>query len=456
MRTTDYNQGKSVDDIKEGDDNIEDLQQIANKKIADIKPDEYPNLLMFPRDWKLSADNVSGQEIFSLNDNKLETKNIMGFIGRNKTNLTITSRFIKDGSKDDADDYLLHYMLQKVMKINILDLGRSGDKKDIWNDLLIFLFPLFLNRALSQGLYKEYKRNEYNDANVRGVIDVKRHLCVNNPFSGKVAYSTREYSYDNPVMQIIRHTIEYIKTGKYNYVLTADHDTFSNVNQIIYATPRYNKNNRQNVIGVNQNKLVVHPYFTEYKALQRLCIRILSNEKISTNNEKEKIHGILFDGAWLWEEYLNTVLADKGFCHSNSKTGKNGYKLFANYSNKIYPDFIKKTEPIIADAKYKRIERYLGNRETDDRRNDNSDYYQMIAYMYRFACKTGYLIFPYAGEKDIELKEKAILEGFDDHKGGESKIVILGLKIPQATEITSFHTFQTEMGDSEKKLKEIF
>lgn len=49
-------------------------------------------------------------------------------------------------------------------------------------DFLLYLFPKLLNEALVQGIYKEYQRNEYNNANVRGTIDINRHLKLNFTF----------------------------------------------------------------------------------------------------------------------------------------------------------------------------------------------------------------------------------------------------------------------------------
>lgn len=67
-----------------------------------------------------------------------------------------------------------------------------------------------MKNAISQGVYRQYITHKYNDANVRGVIDVSRHIKYNEPFNGSVAYTTREYSYDNHITQLIRHTIEFI------------------------------------------------------------------------------------------------------------------------------------------------------------------------------------------------------------------------------------------------------
>jgi len=459
VRTTDNNGGRHLDEIVSDDEkyNVNDLKRIANIKIENLKIDEYPNLLLFPQKWNAYHDDVYKSEIFSFsNDNILKTNNIMGFLGLNDTNITICSRF----AKDDYNDYFLHYMLKKVMAINVVNLSHSGGKNKIWN-FLVFLFPFFLKRALSKGLYKEYINKEYNNANIRGVIDVKKHLRVNTPFSGNIIYSTREYSNDNPVMQLIRHTIEYIKAHKYNNILTNNTEIFANIKKVILATQMYNKNDRQKIINININKPVVHTYFIEYKELQRICIRILTNEKISTNNDKEKIHGILFNGAWLWEEYLNTILADAGFEHPRNKTGEKGYSFFKDddtgkLSGRIYPDFIKKSDPpIIIDAKYKYLEKYLKS-ENDKLENKyfkagNADYYQVITYMFRFNSKTGCLIFPYPGN-NLFKKEKTLLKGFNKQTDND-KVILLGMKIPKPEKDSTFKNFKIDMEVSENELK---
>ena len=42
--------------------------------------------------------------------------------------------------------------------------------------------------------------------------------------------------------------------------------------------------------------------FREYLALQRLCLLILQHQKHQVGLGFRQICGILFDGAWLWEE----------------------------------------------------------------------------------------------------------------------------------------------------------
>ena len=292
MITSDYHR-KSINP-----EELQDLKEIADVGISDITLEDYPNLLVFPDSFE-SYDRDFGKKVICniINDEKeLYTNSIVGFIGRNKTHLSIHSRFADDG---DAD-YFLHYMLQKVARINLFSLQHTMDEDSVF-DFLIYLFPLYLKKAINQGIYKKYITKEYNDANVRGIIDVNRHIRFNEPFNGKVAYTTREYSYDNEVTQLIRHTIEFISKYKGSSdILNIDTDTRQAVSQMISATPSYVSSELQYVIHKNLRP-IAHPYYSEYTPLQRLCLQILKHEELKYGQEDNEIYGVLIDAAWLWE-----------------------------------------------------------------------------------------------------------------------------------------------------------
>ncbi|GMO24966.1 MAG: hypothetical protein Pg6A_12160 [Termitinemataceae bacterium] len=220
MRTTDNNRGKFLSEI--GGVNSPDLSAIANKSLFDLCQDN-PDLLIFPQELGAYHDDIGKLRICSLQDDKLTTYNLMGFVGRNDMRLTISSRF----TQNDNRDYFLHYMLGKVLSLNIVNLDTTKDNEGI-EDFLPYLFPAYLKKALSQGVFKEYRRNKYNNTNVRGSIDIPRHIRLNIPFVGKIAYNTREYSYDNAVTELVRHTIEHLKTSPLaGSVLTAGADIYA-------------------------------------------------------------------------------------------------------------------------------------------------------------------------------------------------------------------------------------
>lgn len=432
MRTTDNNGGKSL--FRFDNLNIVDLSCIANRNLLDLQK-ENPDLLVFPHSFSQYRDDIEKSHIFSLEEEKLTTYNLMGFVGRNSSQLTISSRF----AKDDNNDYFLHYMLQKVLSINLLKFDQTPNVENIW-DFLLYLFPYYLKKAYSQGIYKAYKKEEYNDSNIKGNVDVKRHILKNIPFMGKIAYTTREHSYDNNLTQLIRHTIEHIKTHIFgSSILVNDSEVRDIVSKFIFVTDKtYNRNSRQRIISANL-KPVSHPYFTEYAALQRICLKILKHEKITFGNDKDKVFGLLFDGAWLWEEYLNTILKDN-FIHPENKTGKNQHFLFENFHS-IYPDFISKTEPkSVGDAKYIPLGQQQAYAENSEKAT--SIYYKTIAYMYRFSSNNGFLLFP---NKDVSF--------FEEYKIKETAGILkkIGLAIPEKSE--SFKEFIQTMNANEQQLR---
>jgi 5-methylcytosine-specific restriction endonuclease McrBC regulatory subunit McrC len=404
IRITDNHNWTFINDCAEevlSDDDLcvaqTDLQKIANVKISDLKIDDNPNLLVFPNDLNKYGDKISEGSIINLQGNQISTNNIMGFVGVNDTQLDIKSRFAQDGGRD----YFLHYMLQKVFAINLFDIPHTSNQEQIF-DFLLYLFPYYLKKALAQGLFKKYRTFEHNDANIRGVIDVSRHIRQNIPFKGTVAYNTRTHSYDNEITQLIRHTIEFIKTKPYgSSILNNDAETKRSVTEIVSATQTYKQQDRAKIIGENLRP-VRHPYFAAYTDLQKICLQILRHETIKYGQEKDKVYGILFDGAWLWEEYLNVAVFETiegvKFTHPRNKSNNVGKKMFANHHKVLcQPDFYIDGK-IVLDAKYKKHDSLFCEKQREDR-------FQLLAYMHVFnALKSG-LIVPSAKAEIIEQGE---------------------------------------------------
>lgn len=418
---------------------LQDLKAIADVGISEISLEDYPNILVFPDSFE-SYDREFGDKVICnvINDGKeLYTNSIVGFVGRNKTHLSIHSRF-----SCGREDYFLHYMLQKVAKINLFNLQHSIDEDGVF-DFLIYLFPLYLKRAINQGVYKKYRVNRCNDANVKGVIDVNRHIRSNEPFNGKVAYTNREYSYDNELTQLIRHTIEFI--GHYKDggdVLSIDSDTHQAVAQIISATPSFISSERQYIINKNL-KPIIHPYYSEYAPLQKLCLQILRHEELQYGQEENEIYGVLIDAAWLWEEYLAQLLEGK-FIHYLKDIEPKFY-LFENSQHKsfqqIIPDYLSIDRRTIADAKYIPLNRgkWYGEEKA------TSIYYKTITYMYRFCSNNGFLLYPHPDE-DSNPDTLLIITEVPGTNGGT--ITKLGLRIP--SNCKSFAEFKQLMDHYEK------
>ncbi|VNL36049.1 McrBC 5-methylcytosine restriction system component [Streptococcus pneumoniae] len=390
------------------------------------------SIFVFPNDLQYSPDLDKKQKILETVNQEIKTGNMIGFLGYGQERLTISSRFSIKG-----DDYFLHYLLQKVLHINLTSLDVALSREDKLYQLLMYLFPKYLQAALRKGLYKEYQRFSHNDSHVKGVIDVRNHLKKNLPFTGNIAYTTTEFTYDNPLMQLIRHTIEYIKNRKgigqgiFDNLLTSR----ENVSEIVRVTLSYKLADRAKIIRGNQSKPIRHAYFHEYRKLQELCLMILNQEKHGLGYQEQKIHGILFDVAWLWEEYVYTLLP-KGFIHPRNKDKTNGISVFSNHERKVFPDFYQKELKIVLDAKYKKLEKA-------EKGINREDLFQLISYSYILKAEKAGLIF--TSEKKAVDNEIGKLAGYG------SLLKKWSIQIPQNS--SSYREFCEMMENYEETFK---
>ena len=410
------------------------VSNILNKSLNQLDAE---GLFIFPEAIKKVEDLTRDQMILQEFNGKYRTGNVMGFIGYGKERLIIQSRFC-----NDKEDYFLSYLLERVLNIpNIvsLDADTSSDKRLL--NFLLFIFPKYLENAIRKGLYKQYIHKKYNDTNIKGKIDIPRHLTKNTPFIGSIAYSQRLFSYDNMLMELIRHTIEFIKSKSYGSIILSD--IKEELKLIVNATQSYRTCDRQKIIEQNKKNPIRHAYFREYSALQRLCILILKSEKHDIGSGIQNSYGILFDGAWLWEEYINILLSSH-FYHPKNKSKFGAQQLFSDGKGLIYPDFISKsTDPrLIVDAKYKPIENIRGR-----------DYLQVLAYMYRFDASKGYYIYPDSeGQVPLVLNlNKGSTYENNVSARNDVNIIKLGSKIPNKS--ADYDDFKMQIHESELVLQ---
>lgn len=390
------------------------------------------NIFIFPNDLTHTPDLEKDQKIFETVNQEIKTGNVIGFLGCGQEKLTISSRF-----SDESNDHFLHYLLQKVLHINLTSLDVALSREDKLYQLLMYLFPKYLQAAIRKGLYKEYQRFFHNDSHVKGVLDVGNHLKKNFPFTGNIAYTTREFTYDNQLMQLIRHTIEYIKNqkgigqGGFDSLLTSR----ENVSEIVRVTPAYKLADRAKIIRINKIKPIRHAYFREYRKLQELCLMILSREKHGLGSQAQKVHGILFDVSWLWEEYVYTLLP-KDFIHPRNKDKTDGISVFSNRERKVFPDFYHKELKIVLDAKYKEL-------EFTEKGINREDLFQMISYSYILKAEKGGLVFP--------SKDKVVDNEIGKLAGYGALLKKLSIQIPQNA--SSYNEFCEMMERSETIFK---
>ena len=428
MRLKD-NSGRELSD-EESELARRELEPFSGRKIGDIAED-YPGLLVFPQSFKKNEDKLDENEVFHLENDgkKIVVGNVMGFVGIGSARLEIASRFEDAGGRD----YFLHYLLGRVFSFSLFDWNFETSRERAL-DLLALVFPHFLKKALRQGIYKEYRTRERNECALRGALDAARHVRLNTPFAGSVAFRTREHAADNALMQLVRHTIEHLRGERaFDALAHFDGETADAVRDVIAATPSYARRERERVVGQNLRPLR-QPYFLEYEPLRELCLRILRRDALKYGNSADDaIHGVLFDGAWLWEEYLATVL--KGFEHPRNKTGVGKRYLFENpKSGYCYPDF--HNERCVLDAKYK------AKTDVDAPRQDT---YQIISYLHVLALRKGGFVVPAPDGGDFESTRRTLAG-----TGGE--LALFRLAVPQG--VADMKTFVEKIVAAETRLRD--
>ena len=408
-----------------------DEVRLITKKVLDktLGQLEKEGVFVFPELLKDAEDITKEQIILQSVNDCYRSSNVMGFLGYGKERLIIKSRF-----STVENDYFFQYLIENVLEIpNVLDLNTDANQDNRLFNLLLFLFPYYLKIAMRKGLFKTYIRSQYNDGNVKGTVDIARHIRDNTPFTGKIAYNQREFSYDNSIMELIRHTIEFIKKRPYgNNVLRKAKDE---VSVVIQATNNYEYYDRRKIIIKNKKKPISHAYYHEYRNLQRLCIMILQQEKHQIGSGMTKIH----DGSWLWEEYINTLIGNN-FYHPMNKGRKGAQRLFDGNIGLIYPDFISRnaTNRIIADAKYKP----LGN-------IGNKDYLQVLAYMFRFDAKKGLYLYPENGKVENQLLKMNRGLTYEDNVEPRTDIQIIKFVLKIPTDAKDYDEFKHKIKTSE-------
>lgn len=406
------------------------LYELSSCSIKELQNDN--DILFFSHKISKNNDNIEDYHIFYFNGSIINTTNVVGFLSINDIDVNIRSRFSQE------HDYFFYYLLHKVFGVNITELKHSFTN-DRGFSFLLFLFPYYFSKALRTGMYKKYMTIQYNNCHVKGTIDFQRHINNNLLDKSKIAYNVREHSVNNNITHLLRHTIEYIKTKPLGYMILNQKNIKEYINQIIQVTPDYNKNQRQIIINKNLKRLV-HPYYYKYEPLRKLCIQILRYEKLLYNKSDKKIYGILFNIAWLWEEYINTLLYPVGFTHFGKRiyNDKHIY-LLKNRSWEVFPDFFHEKNKIVLDTKYKNL---------DKKESSNAaDKHQLISYMYTLHAEKGGFIYP-SNESSSVTKFGEVLNLIN------SDVSIYPINIFQNA--SSIEDFINHIAKEEEKLKHYF
>lgn len=422
-------------------------EKLLLDEVADVPSGNRRDVLLFPE------GSAQATSVLKRSGRRYWTQNTVGCIQHGGHELIVTSRFSQKGAGGLSGDFFFNYMLERsmhgfcLMQPKVSTAHHGSDAFSLYGALFVGL----LKRALRKGIVKEYVRKPHNDSNVRGALDIPRHVALNTPFVGNVAYVQREHSYDNRTTQLIRHTIEFLRS--HPQARRWLEEARPEIKQMADATPTYRPGDLKRIIEANRNDPMKSAYYSEYEELRLICLQILQHQSFVYGKGDGRAHGILFDCAALWENYLAHLLED-AFHHTDNVNGEGEQHLFRDDRSggaacvPIYPDFISRSSQprAIADAKYKSID-FRKNEE-----KDRADFYQVLSYLYRFESPLGFLLYPCKPD-ERKMHTYSMLKGIDgfgeggssDRKGADKvRLIKLGLQVPSQEGI-SYERFSEEM-----------
>lgn len=352
--------------------------------------------------------------------------------------LNIRSRF----DKTDRS-YFLMYVFEQTMGSRgklFSDMQLDAAEVEIWDLLLMTSFLNQLHDAMKKGIFRQYRDREYNDERIKGRIDIARHLRENIPFTGKVAYSSREYAVDNPMNVLILRALHHLDR-RYHSLLQRLINRDSIVRQGIHLLkneiPDWQRVTDYTAMMRTRRK-VAHSVYKNYEALRKTSIAVLKQmgassfrapDEADPAEKKYRVSGILVEMPKLWEKFLHNAIfkeytGEKGG-YKQKKLGIIGSKRFAE------PDFLLQKQGIVLDAKYKA---HWGNTlKGKDWMYLRDDTYQIISYALIFDCTYCGVIFPVPADLPHD-EAKDPLEVFISDYCQDRFFVRIPYRIPQFTE----------------------
>jgi len=406
-----------------------------------------------------SGDTLS---IFEEKGATLRTGKYVGVLQYGDAQVIIGSRF------DEEDkQHFLRYAFERYFEADAFvfqEQDAMGTKGFAWEELLAFVFVKQLKTLMRKGFFRQYRQEERNDDKVRGQIDIARHIRENPIFNGRVAYSTRVYTVENPYNILVLKAYEKLKKDHrelMNRLISNDSEIKRLIQRLQADIPNWQSKKVSDVLRDTRKK-IVHPV---YRKMEPLCITarlILSRNGVNVfGNGKAYVSGIVFDMTVIWEKFVEKTIFDKTKDAIEEVATQKEAKVLKEPGNEddngkrvFIPDFYWKDSKIVIDTKYKETWGETIDKDTwagyDSVRED---VFQVFAYMYALECKIGGVLFPLKEGEDRKLKVKEVAGPFSVFPDARKSNLFYRLPyyIPNCTD---YDAFCARIEENQKELSE--
>ena len=450
--------------------------------------------IIVPKDWFPNWGNrkIGKLELFGYFQKTYRVQRFVGFLGFEGRQVLIHPRFDKTGA-------LFRYMMTRLGLMPRLAWNHSTDAEiGGFQAPLVYMFLRQLKDAYSIGVYRQYQTFSYNDTRPKGYINVPLHIRKNPVENGCVAYSTREYTVDNPVNRLILITWQYIcedqALGKIAHrIIQTQPELYAPIRELNYQlnSPYIERKQVLQIIRAASGPITHHMH-QRYERVRKTALLILKGvgPEQAANKGESRVSGMLFPMDIMWEFFLEkTVLSfDRKHIEVSSQETfdilitEGGVPL-----RSMKPDFLlqqKGDKKVVAvlDAKYKKIwgsaytyfpagsetDAGVSDDEEEDSDQDNrvysekrpwkdarirEDSFQVMSYMHVTHAKTGGILFPMVTkEKTLPVKKLRLYQNMED------RILLIPVCLPEET--GNFDTYRAEMDERcallQEELKELF
>ncbi len=406
--------------------------------------------------------------LFSYGVKDVFTKGYCGVISLSINGSDVTVTF--DSRFDKNNSFFLLHVFEVAFGIKGMvydDMKVDGKREYAWDYMLMLLFLKQAHDAFKNSVYKEYREFDHNDSNIKGRIDIARHIKENMLNNGKVAYSTREYTPDNYVNILILKAFDRLQK-KYrsaisNYI-KEDDVIGKGFNTLKVEISSY-QDLSDDLILKKTNRKIVKNVFIKYEDLRQTAVFILKRYGVNGFvQNSNRSNGILIDMPGLWEQYLHKMLFYKMDEKSEKEYRQDPYHILFEETDGIpgkpmrdvKPDYLINYQgrKYVFDAKYKLYwSNALKNDEWDKSRDD---VFQVMSYMYLFGCKYGGIVFPYDGDDNPSSIRKYYIGGGQENGIALTKeqMILIPIRIPQEDTWLRFKDkIQKEFEEKESELK---
>ncbi len=364
---------------------------------------------------KGNFDDREGNHIFltPYRNNQLKARNYVGLIQTKsgfcleilpKTFRTVNENegFEKHQDKINEAKQILLDML-KTLKNSPFKQSHISNLKTQNTPLLEIFVIMFLNELetlIKKGLKSDYIEREQNRKFLKGKLLFTQNLKHN--FAHKESFFTAsdEFSSDIAPNKLIKSTLLLLSTRPFSTKTNARIMQSRFVFDEISPSQNYDK---------DFAKCENLRHFKAYELILLWCKIFLKKQTFTAYQGSEKAFALLFDMNKLFESFvawhLKRYVAQKGYKCQIKTQESNRYLLEVGGEPKfqIKPDMVCRKDNaviFIADTKWKIL---------DFNRNDygisQSDLCQMFAYLSKYQCQNGILIYPKIDDENNDLQK---------------------------------------------------